>query len=367
MNLETPFCRVCKKDYGPDNNRHFLLTCQQCNRSWHHRCHEPPISDTVIMQVWTHFLGDSKFENSDVDLYQMFEEGNHSTSPQSLRVPDPDILNLDAPGPARTSAPEIIDISESPEAPRQRRVQPSPALVVEGIIDVDAEIPPVPLAASPSDRPTRVQLSRAQAVDIIDLEPEHPHAPNPDAIEILDSPPTGAMNLPAPVTDLPLPPPAINSSVPVVELPPARVDDGGVRASSAAGSRSRSSTLEPTLSDTPTPTNYAALPVIVHPPPTEVHDGGPCIIPGHSLSMNPSLSELVLSDTPTATATRLPSMDVDTDPDVDANQDVDDEEPVWKVEEETEQKPLALLLQNLTVSDRPKGGTLWACVDALRS
>ncbi|KAJ6502457.1 hypothetical protein C8R45DRAFT_1070890 [Mycena sanguinolenta] len=357
MNSEPPPCRVCNKNYGPDDQSHFLLTCHQCNRSWHHRCHQPPIEDAVVFQVYRHFLASPSLK---IPLWTCTKCSRKATAlplPQPQRVPDPEILDLDTPEiirPARQTknpVPEVIDLSESPAAPRQPRVQPAPVLVEE-IIDVDTEIlPPVPLAASPSDRPTRVQSVRAQAADIIDLEAELPRASNTDAdnvIEILDSPPSVVLNLPAPAADLPLPPPAINFPVPVIELPV----DGGVRASSPQ-SRSRSSSLEPTLSDTPTPTNHVA-PVIVDPSSIEVDDGGgPRTTSGHFPSMSPSLTELFLSDTPTPTVTRLPSMDLDTD------QDPDDQEPVWKVEaEETEQKPLSLLLQNLTVSDQPKGGTL---------
>jgi len=213
-----------------------------------------------------------------------------------------------------TTVSEVIDLTESPEARRHARVQASRAQVVE-IIDIESESEELPPPA-PSDKPRRVPQSRAQIVETIDVEevsPATPAAPlarslSDAVIDLsLDSPPSAALNLPALPTANLHPPPAANLPQPPVaatDLPPMDVDVGRINAS-----------------------------------------------PAPSPSRSPSLSELALPDTPTPRVTPLRSLDADMD------EDNIDRKPLLIVDE-TEQKPLSLLLQNMTVSDRPMGGTL---------
>ncbi|KAJ7271879.1 hypothetical protein B0H12DRAFT_667586 [Mycena haematopus] len=293
-------CRICKQ--GGNDIKNVLLTCHQCNRSWHHRCHQPPIKDGVVFELWTHFLA---AKSLNAPMWTCTKCSRKATTLPTAQ-PSPTRYIPETGQNTTTSAPVVIDITESPEAPRLQRVQPSRALVAE-IVDVDFP-PPVSLTPSPSARPARAESSRAQVADIIDFEAELPRPADTNVfIEVLDSPPSVGLNLPvAPAVDLPLPSPAVNSPIAVVELAPTEVEDSGIRTSS-----------------------------------------------GDSQSISPSFSDLFLPDTPTVTVTRLPSMDVD------IKKDAVDQKLIWNVDaEETEQKPLSLLFQNLTVANRPRGGTL---------
>ncbi|KAF7338218.1 PHD-type domain-containing protein [Mycena venus] len=356
-------CRVCKKDY-PGDIQNWLLTCHQCNRNWHHRCHEPPVPDTVIVDMWKEFLEHTRLNKPKWTCTKCSRKKPTTVPPAPSTRHIPETRSNRA-----TTVSEIIDLSESPETRRPARAAQISRPQVAEIIDIDSveEVAlSAPLAHPRFDKPARVQSSRAGVAEIINLERELPpvaplaHAPSDSASIIdlsLDSPPSVPLNLPAPSADLVLPHPVTNLPAPVavpVNLPNISADGGGIRCSSASSPSRSPSLSELGLLETPTPANPPQLPIVATDPPSiEVDLDRMRSSLAPSASRNPSLSELVLPDTPTPTNTRLPSMDVDMD------EDNIDRKPLLNLDvDETEQKPLALLLQSLSVSDRPKGGTL---------
>ncbi|KAJ7940538.1 hypothetical protein B0H13DRAFT_1938607, partial [Mycena leptocephala] len=254
-------CLVCHKDFA-ENVENYLLTCDDCNRSWHHRCHQPPVPDSVVVEMWADFLK-SNHAKLKWTCLKCSRRKKAATVPlaQPANFPTmPEILDLDTMGSTTstrrtpearsnrmTTVSEIIDLTESPEARRSTRVH-TPRTQAAEIIDLSEIPPPAPLTPSHS-----------VTAKVIDLS--------------LDSPELVPQKLPElPSTDLPLPPRA--ASLPVaVDLPSMEDDPSRIPASSR----------QPT-------------------------------------SKSPSLSELAHPDTPTPPSTpntivRFPSMDVDDDVD----------------------------------------------------
>lgn len=46
--MATPQCFRCGESDGLSAHR-FILTCSSCRKSWHHRCHVPPVSDNELI------------------------------------------------------------------------------------------------------------------------------------------------------------------------------------------------------------------------------------------------------------------------------------------------------------------------------
>ncbi|KAJ6547664.1 hypothetical protein B0H19DRAFT_1166757 [Mycena capillaripes] len=209
-------CLVCHEDYA-DRVENYLVTCHQCRRSWHHRCREPPIPDSVVIQMWSDFL-----------------ESTRQVKPKwtctkcSRRKQVPEIIDISEPAPVTPPRPTVakvaIDLSDSPEVVALELSDPTPDLLLHHPV---AELPP--------------SRSVAAKVDI-DLT--------------LDSPESVALELPEPPTaDLLLPHLAVKlPEFPVVvDLPSMDVEASRSSASSGQPSASESPSLsELALPDTPT-------------------------------------------------------------------------------------------------------------------
>ncbi|KAF8443096.1 hypothetical protein L210DRAFT_852619, partial [Boletus edulis BED1] len=44
----SPSCQRC--GLGNSGPQAFLLTCRGCRKTWHHRCHQPPVEDQDLIQ-----------------------------------------------------------------------------------------------------------------------------------------------------------------------------------------------------------------------------------------------------------------------------------------------------------------------------
>ncbi|KAJ7774938.1 hypothetical protein B0H16DRAFT_80194 [Mycena metata] len=271
-----------------------------------------------MTKMWTDFLGSTSSKMA--WMCPKCERRKAAAAVNGPPVPAlaPEILILDESvstrrvRESRSSALEIIDLTESPEArrPSSKRVQSAPAHVAE-IIDLSP-----PATPSPSATPPAASRSHTPPIDVIDLS--------------FDSPELAAQQLPEPA---PLEHP--------VTVHPSQL---------AVQKASEPAPVEHPL-PAPLP-GRVAVPDGIDPPVATGHasmqvDPDPSREP--PVSRSPSLSALVIPDPSSRSSTpstivRFQSMSMDVD-------DVD-QKPI------IDQKPLALLLEKLTVSEPPRGGTL---------
>ncbi|KAJ7109474.1 hypothetical protein C8R44DRAFT_289011 [Mycena epipterygia] len=134
-----PSCQNCHQNYEHDM-KNYLLTCHQCARSWHHRCHQPQIPEHEMIRMWNSYL------NSSPQLrlsWRCVKCSRKPTTRPVVRPPEPQIIDVD---PQESTAPtrdtresqptvvsEIVDLTDYPDTRRSRRVQAPRAHVAETI------------------------------------------------------------------------------------------------------------------------------------------------------------------------------------------------------------------------------------------
>ncbi|KAF8212135.1 hypothetical protein K438DRAFT_1806029, partial [Mycena galopus ATCC 62051] len=311
-------CLVCKGDTA-DELKNYLLTCQVCKRSWHHRCREPKIPDPEMVTLLREYLHSGAQGLVKWTCAKCSRKATTVTPVQPL----PTVSN-----------PTNLELASSTRHATETRSNRASMAVIDltdGNHDIDSHIPS-PLR---SERlASRVQpSSRAQVADGIIISRQKSHPLPEHSWRGFPLRPYFSTERPARVSSR-----AQANTEAFIDLSdsPPHVD--------GAQPRSRSSSMGQTPPpDTPTPANRDAR------------------RPRSHTSASPSLSELFRPDTPTPATTRLSSMD--TDMNIGDEDEVDQKPLLWELnsnadDDEPEQKPLALLLQHLTVSDRPRGGTL---------
>ncbi|KAJ7046890.1 hypothetical protein C8F04DRAFT_213028 [Mycena alexandri] len=329
-----PRCLVCLDDSQGDVYN-FLLTCDQCQRSWHHRCHAPPISQATMSKLWTDFLGSKSSK-----LAWMCPKCTRRKAAAAVNEPlapalATEIMVLDESVSTRrvreSRSAEIIDLTESPEArkPSSKRV-PSASADVAEIIDL---APP----ATPPATPTPAASRTRTPTDVIDLSFDSPElAPQ----QLPEPAPVGhplAVHLPQlAVQRLPEPAPVEHPlAAHLPQLAVHKLPESTPVEHPLAGLLPEPVTIPGVIDPT----------VLTDHPLMEVY---PDTLREPPISRSPSLSALVIPDPPSRSSTPSTIVRFQSMMDVD---DVD-QKPI------IDQKPLALLLEKLTVSEPPRGGTL---------
>ncbi|KAK7020534.1 PHD-type domain-containing protein [Favolaschia claudopus] len=296
----TASCRVCHSDSSGVTN--YILTCDRCTRSWHHRCYAPPIPDTSMIEMWQDALrnGTDTLKWSCGRCSSRMKAVAAAAPPQVAIVEEEEIIEIaSTPKPRQdrqTMVSETIDLTLSPDDARK---PPPRAQVLEEVIDVEFEE-----SRSPSPTPAPAPIEEYYRAQMAELPPAISALTISDTgiIDLSDSPPFVALKLPPSPTGNPLP--------------------------LALAIEAANATVES------------------HPSPI----AGSCpgdVRPSEDLDLN----EPMLPSTPPFDG-RLPSIDDNLYEDT-----VDRKPSIFDQEDETEQKPLILLLQKMAVS-APKGGTL---------
>ncbi|KAJ7097839.1 hypothetical protein B0H15DRAFT_822936 [Mycena belliarum] len=326
----THTCNNCKKNDGGLNN--YLVTCADCDRSWHHRCLMPPIPNEELEKILTSYIatpGQLKLQwyctkcSRRKKVAVRSTGGTHGTLgpaiPPSITATSPGLAEPWLNGHVVVS--EIIDLTGSPEPRRPRRAQ-----------------------------------ARAQVGEIIDLSEPESFLRAEVVIDISDSPPlVSPQSLGSPLPNLPA---IFNDSS---DIPFIHVGIDGVH--SSVDSRE---TASPS-SNEQAPTEYLSI----NP------DRDPWS-PNQSLTANPGRSKLALrGPSPQSPdmihavqasssehsrrrgppSPRLSEFHISGTPSRSQTPDTIVRFPSMEVDEDVDQKPISLLLRSLTVSDM-KGGTL---------
>ncbi|KAJ7449908.1 hypothetical protein FB451DRAFT_743387 [Mycena latifolia] len=129
-----PSCLICKG--GKSDVGNYLLTCVDCGRSWHHQCHQPPIPQQEMEALLRSYLASSRQLRLPWRCRKCMRKkatvGQQPNSSESgIPVGYPQEPTVPRPYPPEswpnrpTAGPEVIDLTESPAAPRLRRRVPT--------------------------------------------------------------------------------------------------------------------------------------------------------------------------------------------------------------------------------------------------
>ncbi|KAJ7172382.1 hypothetical protein C8R46DRAFT_1348815, partial [Mycena filopes] len=184
-----PNCLVCHEDYANDRDN-YLLTCDQCDKSWHHRCHEPPIPRATLVRMWTEYLASPQQRLKPQWMCPKCSRRKAAAAVNAHPHPAPSTEVSATPstrriGESRSTA-EIIDLTESP-AVSTNRVQPAQPRVVE-VLDISPPATPTPAVSSGSI----IDLS-------LDDSPQFAPQPLPDLAPAPLPVAVSSLNLPAAV------------------------------------------------------------------------------------------------------------------------------------------------------------------------
>ncbi|KAJ7111520.1 hypothetical protein C8R43DRAFT_1041227 [Mycena crocata] len=300
-------CRNCGRN--DQSETRYLLSCASCGRSWHHRCIDPPIPDVELAKLLQAFFMTSEQRGLDWTCPKCSRKAKLNAG-LDISTPLPQTRHTSKSSQNTTS--EIIDLTESPAVRRPSGQVPSP--LPTSSTSVDNKTGFIDLTSVPNSEPQRSQknvthhksLAKPKRIQETVTEFPQPLAPVPS---------TEADNATAEVIDLSFHSEVIDLSL---DSPPSTVLKLGP---------------DPPTYGSP---NFPKIPEAV----VDVMDVDTVAASRErSICRSPHLSALTLPPTPIGP----PRLSTNT-PTTPIKMDVD------------EQKPLALLLENLTLTG--KGGSL---------
>ncbi|TFY58909.1 hypothetical protein EVG20_g7980 [Dentipellis fragilis] len=179
----SPICVRCGKDgTGPTN---FLLTCSECRRAWHHRCHVPPVEEADLIARVKATMANDVDNGLDGWMCKRCKK-NQGKATGGGRAPAP------APAPAASTAQPTASSKDADisHIPRKRPAEPEAAEVQPGPVSAKPAAPAQPLrpqapAANfqPYERPPHMREA-SEAIS----------NPSKSAPQPLPRPPTGSSN-----------------------------------------------------------------------------------------------------------------------------------------------------------------------------
>ncbi|KAJ6596990.1 hypothetical protein DFH09DRAFT_108131 [Mycena vulgaris] len=172
-------CLICHK--SEETTRNFLLTCHDCNRTWHHRCHLPQIPDEQVVNLFNAFLKSQTQRRPEWRCGKCSRKKANicvarPQSPSEILVVDPEETvrtpHVPESRPSKpTAVSEIIDLTESPEVHRPKRAQTSGAQEIIDLLDP-------PRTSTPSHTTEIIDISDSpEFVTVQLLEPPAPSPP----------------------------------------------------------------------------------------------------------------------------------------------------------------------------------------------